>query len=350
MNTNTIIYSILLLSILYNLFFDNSIIEHNKGNRCNKDLRRKCKNKCSLKKCDETTCSKYIKKKEKCDVNTCQQFITYNNCNTDEIKKEFITDNNCKNFFNSEYYKGNYKLIEKDNRECGPPNKKCGPNKCCSKDYKCGGKIGVKDNKFCIDYQGINDGKYDNYIIKNLNQYNSTSELYFEMNNKILVLTTNYIEGDSAKRDVAVIDCECNDNITDCMTENHVQISFEKPEDIKGAFYIKGTSKKPDHWYNKTRYLAISALFSSRKTLIWDDDPKWKVLFKLKQNLGKDKYNLQALHGGKWINICFSTYKKKDEKYGKCSAHIGILENDNSNILYIYNTKIIDKINELFSD
>ena len=47
MNTNTIIYSILLLSILYNLFFDNSIIEHKKGNRC-KNLRKKCE-RCNIK-------------------------------------------------------------------------------------------------------------------------------------------------------------------------------------------------------------------------------------------------------------------------------------------------------------
>ena len=102
MNTNTIIYSILLLSILYNLFFDNSIIEHKKGNRCNKGLRRKCNERCNIK--INNNCKEINK-------NTCSQFI--NNKLLNELKeKEYILEKGGKLIVNPDLVKK--KIFEPD--------------------------------------------------------------------------------------------------------------------------------------------------------------------------------------------------------------------------------------------
>ena len=83
MNTNTIIYSILLLSILYYLIYDNSIIEHQKRNKCKPKLKRKC-NRCGFKINDNC---------KEINETTCSKFITINNKLLDELKKkEYILE------------------------------------------------------------------------------------------------------------------------------------------------------------------------------------------------------------------------------------------------------------------
>ncbi len=46
-------------------------------------------------------------------------------------------------------------------------------------------------------------------MAKDLEKYNSTSQLYFENNNKILAFKTYNAKGDNATRRVVLFDCGC---------------------------------------------------------------------------------------------------------------------------------------------
>ena len=162
MNTNTIIYSILLLSILYNLFFDNSIIEHQNNRRpdklkkkkCNKRrcskfiTKQACKDKCDqCPECNEITCSNYIQE-EKCDIAKCKRYFNL------VEKRKFEPDENSLDF-------GGFIGWEHKDDESRNKNPYT-TQESCSNDFQKKRVFGTlnRDNPIDVCYKKWDDKKY----------------------------------------------------------------------------------------------------------------------------------------------------------------------------------------------
>ena len=170
----------------------------------------------------------------------------------------------------------------------------------------------------------------------------------------IYLLTFENVVGDTGgTRNVGIFDCACNSNNCGKIDEKIKFVKAElynKKEEHKQMFYI--TMEKNSITY----YLGQSSLMEGRKTLNWEEQPKHALPMKIgKKN---NKYYIIALIDTKQYIISYSVYKperygknKCDNSKGSKKALLGIYEEvkDNINIAYIYNTKIIKKINDLYS-